>query len=123
MGVFEQAGLAFAALVGLMMLGLPIAFAMLAVGIGGLILTVGERAAFGMVGQVPFTATMSYELSVVPMFLLMGAMPSCKHGGQQWKAYDGARAAKAATALGFVAPFASSRRLGVLHRSLLSFHI
>ncbi|MFN6954642.1 MAG: TRAP transporter large permease [Acetobacteraceae bacterium] len=74
MGVFEQAGLAFAALFGLMMLGLPIAFAMLAVGIGGLWLTVGERAAFGMVGQVPFTATMSYELSVVPMFLLMGAL-------------------------------------------------
>jgi C4-dicarboxylate transporter DctM subunit len=74
MGVFEQAGIAFAALFGLMMLGLPIAFAMLAVGIGGLVLTVGERAAFGMVGQVPFTSTMSYELSVVPMFLLMGAL-------------------------------------------------
>ena len=74
MGVFEQAGIAFALLFGLMMLGLPIAFAMLAVGIGGLWLTVGERAAFGMVGQVPFTSTMSYELSVVPMFLLMGAL-------------------------------------------------
>lgn len=74
MGVWEGAGLGFAALFGLMMLGLPIAFAMLAVGFGGLWLTVGERAAFGIVGQIPFTATMSYELSVVPMFLLMGAL-------------------------------------------------
>ncbi|WP_137178339.1 TRAP transporter large permease [Roseomonas sp. AR75] len=73
MEVWESAGLAFAALFGLMMLGLPIAFAMLAVGGAGLWLSVGERAAFGIIGQIPFTATMSYELSVVPMFLLMGA--------------------------------------------------
>jgi tripartite ATP-independent transporter DctM subunit len=73
MGVWETAGLGFLALLGLMIVGLPIAFAMLAVGLGGLWMMMGERVALGIVGQIPFTATMSYELSVVPMFLLMGA--------------------------------------------------
>lgn len=73
-GVWEVSGLAFAAVFGLMMLGMPIAFAMLVVGLGGIWLVVSERTALGMIGQLPFNATMSYELSVVPMFILMGVL-------------------------------------------------
>ena len=74
MGVWESAGLAFAALFGLMMVGMPIAFAMLIVGLAGIWLAISERTAMGMIGQLPVNATMSYELSVVQMFILMGVL-------------------------------------------------
>lgn len=74
MGVWEASGLAFAAVFGLMMVGMPIAFAMLIVGLGGIWLAISERTAMGMIGQLPFSATMSYELSVIPMFILMGVL-------------------------------------------------
>ncbi|WP_340107495.1 TRAP transporter large permease [Pikeienuella sp. HZG-20] len=73
-GVWEISGLAFAGVFGLMMLGMPIAFAMLLIGLGGIAVGVSTRTALGMIGQMPFNATMSYELSVVPMFILMGAL-------------------------------------------------
>jgi tripartite ATP-independent transporter DctM subunit len=69
-------GLGFSAVLLLMMLGMPIATSMLLVGFAGIWLLMGEGAAFGMMGQVPFNTTLSYELSVVPMFILMGAIIS-----------------------------------------------
>jgi tripartite ATP-independent transporter DctM subunit len=69
-------GLAFGAVLLLMALGMPIAIAMLLVGFAGIWMLMGEGAAFGMMGQVPFNTTISYELSVVPMFILMGAIIS-----------------------------------------------
>lgn len=74
MGIWESAGLAFAGVLGLMIVGMPIAFAMLVVGLGGIWLSMGAGTAMGMIGQLPINATMSYELSVVPMFILMGAL-------------------------------------------------
>jgi C4-dicarboxylate transporter, DctM subunit len=74
MGVWEASGFAFLAVFGLMMAGMPIAFAMLIVGLGGIWLAISERTAMGMIGQLPFSATMSYELSVIPMFILMGVL-------------------------------------------------
>jgi C4-dicarboxylate transporter DctM subunit len=74
MGVWETAGLGFLAMFGLMMIGVPIAFAMLIAGAGGIWIVFGERVAFGILGQLPFTSTTSYELSVVPMFILMGVL-------------------------------------------------
>ena len=56
----------------LMALGTPIAFAMLIVGALGITSIVGLKAAMGMLGQLPVSVTMNYELSVVPMFILMG---------------------------------------------------
>lgn len=76
MDPWQATGLGFSAVFVLMMIGVPIAFAMLAVGIAGIWLQVGEGAALGMIGQLPFSTTMSYELSVVPMFVLMGALVS-----------------------------------------------
>jgi len=74
MGVWEASGIAFLAVFGLMMAGMPIAFAMLIVGLGGIWLAISDRTAMGMIGQLPFSSTMSYELSVIPMFILMGVL-------------------------------------------------
>lgn len=72
MGVWEIAGVSFLGLFALMMSGMPIAFAMLLVGLAGIWINISERTAMGMIGQLPINATMSYELSVLPMFILMG---------------------------------------------------
>lgn len=72
MGVWESAGLAFGGVFVLMMVGMPIALAMLLVGLCGIAISISERTAMGMIGQLPVNATMSYELSVLPMFILMG---------------------------------------------------
>ena len=82
MGVWEASGLAFAAVFGLMMVGMPIAFAMLIVGLSGIWLAISDRTAMGMIGQLPFSATMSYELSVIPMFILMGVLVTKAHMSQ-----------------------------------------
>ncbi len=74
MGVWEIVALSFGAIFALMALGVPIALAMLGVGLAGIWLNVSERAAMGMIGQLPVNATMSYDLSVLPMFILMGVL-------------------------------------------------
>ena len=52
--------------------GLPIAFSMMIVGFLGLTYIIGLDPAFSMVGQVFFDNGMSYSLSILPLFLLMG---------------------------------------------------
>lgn len=74
MGVWETSLLGFGGLLVLMLSGMPIAFAMIAVGALGIIAVVGPGAALGMLGQIPVSDTMRYELSVVPMFVLMGLL-------------------------------------------------
>ncbi len=51
---------------------LPIAFAMLVVGYVGIGLTVSWSTAQNLLAQTTFDSTLSYELSVVPLFILMG---------------------------------------------------
>jgi C4-dicarboxylate transporter DctM subunit len=63
---------AFAVLLALAFARMPIAFAMLAVGVGGFALTRGWHAAFDQLAQTTFGAGIDYELSVVPLFILMG---------------------------------------------------
>jgi C4-dicarboxylate transporter DctM subunit len=63
---------AFAALLALAFARMPIAFAMLIVGATGFALTRGWHAAFDQVAQTTFGAGIDYELSVVPLFILMG---------------------------------------------------
>ena len=72
MEIWEIAGLSFAGVFVLMMVGMPIAIAMLIVGLSGIWVNISDRTAMGMIGQLPINATMSYELSVLPMFILMG---------------------------------------------------
>jgi len=64
--------LGFAALLLLILLRMPIAFAMALVGFLGFGLLRGWDAAFAMAGQTAFDSGLSYSLSVVPLFILMG---------------------------------------------------
>jgi C4-dicarboxylate transporter DctM subunit len=63
-------GIAF--LVLLMLLSLPIAFAMALVGVVGFAYLGSPEAALGLLGREIFDTFHSYPLSVIPMFILMG---------------------------------------------------
>ena len=62
----------FAVMMGLMLLGIPIGFAMLATGFVGYGLLTNFTAASGMLSLVPFDQVAVYSMSVVPLFCLMG---------------------------------------------------
>jgi tripartite ATP-independent transporter DctM subunit len=62
----------FAILLGLILLRVPIAFAMAAVGGIGFALLRGWEPAWHMTGQVAFDTALSYSLSVIPLFIFMG---------------------------------------------------
>ncbi|MEE1543899.1 MAG: TRAP transporter large permease subunit, partial [Alphaproteobacteria bacterium] len=62
----------FAGLFLLILLRLPIAFAMALVGTVGVASVVGWGPALALVQQTTFDTGLSYELSVVPLFVLMG---------------------------------------------------
>lgn len=64
--------LGFAALLGLILMRVPIAFAMAAVGGIGFAMMRGWGAAWAMTGQVAFDSSLSYSLSVIPLFIFMG---------------------------------------------------
>ena len=67
-------GLAFTGLLLLLiLLRLPVAIAMLAAAIGGIVTIQGWNAAAFQLGAVPYGAT-AYGLSVIPLFVLMGAL-------------------------------------------------
>ncbi|MBI3711126.1 MAG: TRAP transporter large permease [Proteobacteria bacterium] len=72
MNPWEIALLGITAVLALMGVGIPIAFAMAAVGVGGIAVLLGPFPALSLLGQISVSNTMSYELSVVPMFILMG---------------------------------------------------
>lgn len=61
-----------ALLMALIFAGVPIAFAMTAVGLAGVVSIIGLSPALSLIGQVYFDTGRSYTLSVVPLFLLMG---------------------------------------------------
>ncbi|WP_170763532.1 TRAP transporter large permease [Ruegeria lacuscaerulensis] len=62
----------FAILLGLILLRVPIAFAMAAVGGFGFAVMRGWEPAWAMTGQVAFDTALSYSLSVIPLFIFMG---------------------------------------------------
>lgn len=64
--------LGFAGLFGLILLRVPIGFAMALTGFLGVASLIGWWPAFSMVQQVTFDTGLAYELSVVPLFVLMG---------------------------------------------------
>ncbi|MBL8697110.1 MAG: TRAP transporter large permease [Alphaproteobacteria bacterium] len=72
MNPWEIAGYAFGALSLLLLVGVPVGFAMAMVGAAGIAAVLGPMPALALLGQIPVSNTMSYELSVVPMFILMG---------------------------------------------------
>lgn len=66
--------LALVAMLALMFAGLPIAFAMLLVGFLGIGMITGWPAAVALVAQTVLDTGRSYDLSVVPLFMLMGTL-------------------------------------------------
>jgi C4-dicarboxylate transporter DctM subunit len=64
--------LSFIILFALLFAGVPIAFGMALVGLGGFAMYQGLPASLAMTGQILFDTSRSYELSVVPLFILMG---------------------------------------------------
>ena len=67
-----EALVGFAAVLGLVLLRMPIAFAMGLVGMLGYMHLNSYRGAISMVGRLTIDATQNYGLSVVPLFILMG---------------------------------------------------
>ena len=64
--------ISFAAMLALIFMRLPIAFAMILVGFVGFGILIGWMPAFKLVGQVAYDTGLNYELSVLPLFILMG---------------------------------------------------
>lgn len=62
----------FVALFALMFTGTPIAFAMIIVGFAGFASFNSVEASLAMLGQIAFDTVHSYELTVLPLFILMG---------------------------------------------------
>ena len=82
--------LSLAALLTLLFLGLPVAFAMALVGVVGLWIQGGIGPVQGLLGTVPYSVVASFSLVVIPMFVLMGELVASAGFARQ--AYATARA-------------------------------
>ena len=56
----------------LFLLKFPISWSMLLIGFAGYVLLMGWDSGLTLFGRVPFTTVASYELGVIPLFMLMG---------------------------------------------------
>lgn len=54
--------------------GIPVAVAMGAIGIGGMLLVAGPALTFGQLRTLPFAVVNNYDFAVLPMFVLMGVL-------------------------------------------------
>lgn len=70
----------------LLFLGMPIGIAMAVIGFCGFAFLRGLNAALGMLTTVPYRTFASYDFSVVPLFILMGAF--CFHAGLSRDLYN-----------------------------------
>jgi len=70
--VIEIAALAFGSLFLLLIIGMPIAFAALVVGLLGLLSITDISNALYLVGVIPYSEVSIYTFTVLPMFMLMG---------------------------------------------------
>lgn len=73
----------------LIALRVPIGVSLIGVSFGGIWILVGERAAFGALGIIPYSMTATWHLSSIPMFLLMGFF--CFHAGLTKGLFDAAK--------------------------------
>lgn len=76
-------------MLGLIALRVPIAVSLIGVSFGGIWVLVGERAAWGALGIIPYSFAATWQLSSVPMFLLMGFF--CFRAGLTKGLFDAAR--------------------------------
>ncbi len=72
--VIGSAGLAL--MLGLIIVRVPIAYAMIVVGIAGTSILSGPRIVFFQLKDLAYSTFSNYDLSVLPMFILMGALAS-----------------------------------------------
>jgi len=70
-------------------LRVPIGVCLIGVSFVGIWALVGERAAWGSIGVIPYSFAATWQLSSVPMFLLMGFL--CYHAGLTKGMFDAAR--------------------------------
>jgi C4-dicarboxylate transporter DctM subunit len=78
------------ALLAILFIRVPIGVALVLVGMCGYAAIDGWRTALTMVGAVPFELASAYSLSVVPLFILMGAVAS--RAGMSRELFDAANA-------------------------------
>jgi len=76
-------------LVLLVMIGVRVVFAATIVGLLGLMEIIGWEAGAGMVGTIPHSKSVTYALSVLPMFILIGYL--AYHAGITRQLFDAAR--------------------------------
>jgi tripartite ATP-independent transporter DctM subunit len=76
-------------LVALIALRVPIGVSLIGVSFFGIWAMVGQKAAWGILGVVPYSFAATWQLSSVPMFLLMGFF--CFHAGLTKGLFDAAR--------------------------------
>src|SRR5918995_4600848 len=67
-------------------LGVRVYIAAAAVGLAGLVAMIGWDSGAGMVGTIPHSKSVSYTLSVLPMFILIGFLAF--HAGLTEKLFD-----------------------------------
>ncbi len=77
------------ALVGLVFLGMRVFLAAALVGTLGLVIMIGWESGLGMAGTIPHSKAVSYSLSVLPMFILIGFLAF--HAGITEALFDAGR--------------------------------
>jgi tripartite ATP-independent transporter DctM subunit len=82
--------LGFVGMFALMAIRVPIGIAMGAAGVLGFAALSGWKAGFNLLGNVPLSVVTDYNLSVIPMFILMGAFAS--RGGMSRELFAAGRA-------------------------------
>jgi TRAP-type mannitol/chloroaromatic compound transport system permease large subunit len=78
---FALAATGFAVLLGLIAIRAPVGIAMLLVGIGGYVHILDWTALGNYLKTTPYHLFSNYTLSVIPLFILMGALAS----GAGWR--------------------------------------
>ena len=82
-------GIGLLLLLVLMILRVPVALAMLLVGVGGFATIIDLGAAVSMLKSVPVEVLSNYSFSAIPMFILMGVLAA--HSGMAGKLFQSAR--------------------------------
>ncbi|MCP5374375.1 MAG: TRAP transporter large permease [Hyphomicrobiales bacterium] len=77
------------AMVAMIFLGVRVVYAAALTGLLGLVALIGWDAAAGMIGTIPHSKSVSYTLSVLPMFILIGFLAF--HAGFTSAIFDAAR--------------------------------
>ncbi len=67
---------AFIGMFVLLFVGVPIGFAMAIAGLAGIGMIIGFGPAFALFGTTVFETTVTYDLSIIPLFVLMGSVAS-----------------------------------------------